>query len=84
MGIDSGPSCISGALNKKTFTIFGATDATLPQYNSMIKIKSKIYDSSREIGIKRCGDNFIQNNSEVKTINAKDVLDVIINHFKNN
>ena len=49
----------------------------------VIKIKSKIYDSSREIGIKRCGDNFIQNNSEVKTIKVKDVLDVIIDHFKN-
>ena len=48
------------------------------------RIKSKIYDSSREIGIRRCGDNFIQNNSEVKTINAKDVLDVIISNFKNN
>ena len=83
MGIDSGPSCVAGALQKKTFCIIGATDATLPRFNSMIKIKSKIYDSSREIGIKRCGDNFIQNNSEVKTIKVKDVLDVIIDHFKN-
>ena len=84
VGIDSGPSCVAGALQKKTFCIIGATDATLPRFNSMIKIKSKIYDSSREIGIKRCGDNFIQNNSEVKSINVKDVLDVIINHFKIN
>ena len=82
VGIDSGPSCVAGALQKKTFCIIGATDATLPRYNSMIKIKSKIYDSSREIGIKRCGDNFIQNNSEVKTIKEKDVLDVIINDFE--
>ena len=82
VGIDSGPSCVAGALQKKTFCIIGATDATLPQFNSMIKIKSKIYDSSREIGIKRCGDNFIQNNNEVKTIRAEDVLNVIVNHFK--
>ena len=47
----------------------------------MIKIKSKIYDSSREIGVKRCGDNFNQNNSEVKTIKDKEVLEVIINDF---
>lgn len=81
VGIDSGPSCISGALNKKTFTIFGATDASLPMFNSVIKIKSDIYDQSREIGIKRCGDNFAKDNFEVKTINPEKVFDIIKNNL---
>lgn len=82
VGIDSGPSCVAGALQKKTFCIIGATDATLPQYGSMIKIKSHIYNPSREIGIKRCGDNFASDNSEVKTIKAEHVTDVIINNLE--
>ena len=69
-------------MQKKTFCIIGATDATLPQYGSMIKIKSDIYNSNREIGIKRCGDNFASDNSEVKTIKAEYVTDVIINNLK--
>ena len=81
VGIDSGPSCISGALNKKTFTIFGATDASLPMFNSVIKIKSDIYDQSREIGIKRCGDNFAKDNFEVKTINPEKVFEIIKNNL---
>jgi len=83
IGIDSGPSCISGALNKKTFTIFGATDASLPIFNSVIKIKSDIYDQSREIGIKRCGDNFAKDNFEVKTINVQKVFEIIKNNLEN-
>ena len=83
VGIDSGPSCVAGALQKKTFCIIGATDATLPRFNSIVKIKSDIYDSSREIGINRCGDNFLQNNSEVKTIKVEKVLEEIKSYFKN-
>ena len=81
VGIDSGPSCMSGALNKKTFTIFGATDASLPMFNSVIKIKSDIYDQSREIGKKRCGDNFAKNDFEVKTINPEKVFKIIKNNL---
>lgn len=78
VGIDSGPSCVSGALQKKTFCIIGATDKTLPRFSSMTKITSHLYDSLREIGNKRCGDNFIQNDYEVKSIKTKDVYDVIV------
>ena len=77
VGIDSGPSCVAGALDKKTFCIIGPTDATLPRFNSMIKIKSDIYNKSREVGLKRCGDNFVQNDSEVKTISVSKVFDII-------
>ena len=81
VGIDSGPSCISGALNKKTFCIIGPTDATLPRFNSMIKIVSDIYDNRREVGLKRCGDNFVQNDSEVKTISVSKVFDTIVKNL---
>ena len=82
VGIDSGPSCVAGALDKKTFCIIGPTDATLPRFNSMVKIKSDIYDSSREIGINRCGDNFLQDNSEVKTIKVQKVFEEIKSHLQ--
>ena len=81
VGIDSGPSCVSGALNKKTFCIIGPTDATLPRFDSMEKIISDIYDKSREVGIKRCGDNFVQNDSEVKTISVSKVFDTIVKNL---
>ena len=81
VGIDSGPSCVSGALNKKTFCIIGPTDATLPRFNSMTKIVSDIYDKRREVGIKRCGDNFVQNDSEVKTISVSKVFDTIVKNL---
>ena len=81
VGIDSGPSCVAGALDKKTFCIIGPTDATLPRFNSMIKIKSDIYDKSREVGLKRCGDNFIQDDSEVKTISVSKVFDTIVKNL---
>ena len=81
VGIDSGPSCVSGALNKKTFCIIGPTDATLPRFNSMIKITSDIYDKNREVGFKRCGDNFVQNDSEVKTISVSKVFNIILKNL---
>ena len=81
VGIDSGPSCVAGALDKKTFCIIGPTDATLPRFNSMIKIMSDIYDKSREVGLKRCGDNFVQNDSEVKTISVSKVFDTIVKNL---
>ena len=81
VGIDSGPSCVSGALNKKTFCIIGPTDATLPRFNSMKKIISNIYDKRREVGIKRCGDNFVQDDSEVKTISVYKVFDTIVKNL---
>ena len=81
VGIDSGPSCVSGALNKKTFCIIGPTDATLPRFNSMKKIISNIYDKRREVGIKRCGDNFVQDDSEVKTISVSKVFDTIVKNL---
>ena len=77
VGIDSGPSCVAGALDKKTFCIIGPTDATLPRFNSIKKITSDIYDKNREVGIYRCGDNFVQNDSEVKTISVSKVFDTI-------
>ena len=81
VGIDSGPSCVSGALNKKTFCIIGPTDVTLPRFKSMTKIISDIYDKSREVGFKRCGDNFVQNDSEVKTISVSKVFDTIVKNL---
>ena len=81
VGIDSGPSCVSGALNKKTFCIIGPTDATLPRFSSMTKIISDIYDKGRELGVKRCGDNFVQNDSEVKTISVSKVFNTIIKNL---
>ena len=81
VGIDSGPSCVSGALNKKTFCIIGPTDATLPRFSSMIKIISDSYDKSRELGVKRCGDNFVQNDSEVKSISVSKVFNTIIKNL---
>ena len=81
VGIDSGPSCVAGALDKKTFCIIGPTDATLPRFNSIKKITSDIYDNNREVGIYRCGDNFIQNDSEVKTISVSKVFDTIVKNL---
>ena len=82
MGIDSGPSCVAGALQKKTFCIIGATDKTLPRFSSMHKIISNFYNKSREIGNKRCGDNFVQNNNEVKLISVDQILNKIKLHMK--
>ena len=81
VGIDSGPSCVSGALSKKTFCIIGPTDATLPRFSSMYKITSNFYDKKREIGVKRCGDNFEQNNNEAKSIKTKSVYDIIVKNL---
>ena len=81
VGIDSGPSCVAGALNKKTFCIIGPTDATLPRFNSMIKITSDLYNKAREKGINRCGDNFAQDDSEVKTISVSKVFDTIVKNL---
>ena len=81
VGIDSGPSCVAGALNKKTFCIIGPTDMTLPRFKSMKKIISDIYDKRREVGIKRCGDNFVQNDLEVKTISVYKVFDTIVKNL---
>lgn len=81
VGIDSGPSCVSGALRKKTFCIIGPTDMTLPRFLSMKKIVSDLYDKKREVGVKRCGDNFIKNDSEVKTISVQKVFDTILENL---
>ena len=81
VGIDSGPSCVAGALNKKTFCIIGPTDVTLPRFKSMKKIISDIYDKRREVGIKRCGDNFARDDLEVKTISVYKVFDTIVKNL---
>lgn len=81
VGIDSGPSCVAGALGKKTFCIIGPTDATLPRFTSMKKIVSDIYDQKREVGVKRCGDNFQKTDSEVKTISVQKVFDTIVKYL---
>ena len=44
----------------------------------MKKIKSDFYDKNREVGIYRCGDNFVQNDSEIKTISVTKVFDTIV------
>lgn len=81
VGIDSGPSCIAGAIGKKTFCIFGPTDVTLPKFSSMNKIISDMYNPDREIGIKRCGDNFDQTDKEVRTISVDKVYNNIFNNL---
>ena len=50
----------------------------------MIKIRSIHYTKDREIGIKRCGDNFAKDNSEVMTIKVNDVYDIIKSKLKKN
>ena len=47
----------------------------------MKKIVSNIYDKSREVGIKRCGDNFAQDDTEVKTISVSKVFDTIVKNL---
>ena len=84
IGIDSGPPCVAGALKKKAFCIFGPTDVTLPRFTSMFKIVSDIYDKNREIGIKRCGDNFAKNDFEVKTITVEKVFNKIKENLSQN
>ena len=81
VGIDSGPSCVAGALDKKTFCIIGPTDATLPRFYSIKKITSEIYNKNREVGIQRCGDNFAQNDFEVKTISVSKVFNTIVENL---
>jgi len=81
VGIDSGPSCIASAMGKQTFCIFGPTDATLPRFSSMYKITSDFYDVGREVGIKRCGDNFDQTDKEVRTISVDKVYKEIIKNL---
>ena len=44
-------------------------------------VNSEIYDKNREVGIYRCGDNFIQNDSEVKTISVSKVFDTIVKNL---
>ena len=43
---------------------------------------SDFYDNRREIGNKRCGDNFVQNNEEAKSIRIENVLDKILKNIK--
>lgn len=74
VGLDSGPSCVSAALEKKTFCIIGPTDASALKFKTMVKITSDIYDKSREVGIRRCGDNFSQSDDEVKRISVAQVF----------
>lgn len=81
VGIDSGPSCIAGALKKKTFCIIGPTDASLLRFQSMKKIISNFYDKKREIGLVRCGDNFDKTDKEVKTITVNKVFDTIMKNL---
>ena len=47
----------------------------------MKKIISDIYDRKREVGIYRCGDNFDQNDSEVKTISVSKVFNTIVKYL---
>ena len=47
----------------------------------MIKILSDIYGNRRDDGRKRCGDNFVQNDSEVKTISVSKVFDTIVKNL---
>ena len=68
-------------MEHKLLLKFIRTDATLPRFNSMKKIVSNIYDKSREAGIKRCGDNFVQDDTEVKTISVSKVFDTIVKNL---
>ena len=51
------------------------------RFISMKKITSDNYDKGREVGIKRCGDNFAQDDSEVKTISVSKVFDTIVTNL---
>ena len=42
---------------------------------------SEIYDKNREVGIQRCGDNFAQNDFEVKTISVSKVFNTIVENL---
>ena len=78
IGNDSGPCNLSVAFGKKTFCIIGPTDASALQSDKLVKITSKVYDISREKGIKRHGDNFDQTNKEINSIKVSEVLQKVI------
>ena len=72
------PSCLAAAFDINTFCLIGPTDASALLYDRLVKIKSKNYNSKREIGILRHGDNFDQSDEEVNSIDVKTVLDKIV------
>lgn len=74
---DTGPANAAAAFGIPTIVIIGPTDASALRSKNMIKIKSKIYNKSRELGIKRHGDNFDKSNTEISTIEVDEIYNTL-------
>ena len=77
IGNDTGPTNLAAAFQIDTICIIGPTDASALKSKKIIKLTSKYYNKSREVGIKRHGDNFDKSTEEINTIKIEDVFSKI-------
>ena len=77
IGNDTGPTNLAAAFQIDTICIIGPTDASALKSKKIIKLTSKYYNKSREMGIKRHGDNFDKSTEEISTIKIEDVFSKI-------
>ena len=77
IGNDTGPTNLAAAFQIDTISIIGPTDASALQSKNIIKLTSKYYNKSREVGIERHGDNFDRSTKEISTITVEDVFSKI-------
>ncbi len=77
IGNDTGPTNLAAAFQIDTICIIGPTDASALKSKKVIKLTSKYYNNSREIGIERHGDNFDRSTKEISTITVEDVFSKI-------
>ena len=77
IGNDTGPTNLAAAFQIDTICIIGPTDASALKSKKIIKLTSKYYNKSRELGIKRHGDNFDKSTEEICTIKIEDVFSKI-------
>ena len=77
IGNDTGPTNLAAAFQIDTICIIGPTDASALKSKKIIKLTSKYYNKSRELGIKRHGDNFDKSTKEISTIKVDDVFSKI-------
>ena len=77
IGNDTGPTNLAAAFQIDTICIIGPTDASALKSKKIIKLTSKYYNKSRELGIKRHGDNFDKSTKEISTIKVDDVFEKI-------
>ena len=77
IGNDTGPTNLAAAFQIDTICIIGPTDASALKSKKIIKLTSKYYNKSREVGIERHGDNFDRSTKEISTITVEDVFSKI-------